>query len=348
MLCVLEWSGSLARAALPYAKRATGLLGAAVVATYLVGGCGGRLLPPTPKCQGPAPVTFTADDATYLAAELRACVFDVSCPEADWWWPYDRSQGQSARSCLADWNLNGLDGVPCAPNASTCAEWLDCATYGYCASWRNGQSYGPQVTDFWTCDDDDVVVCGAGSTYCTLWQDCGAEGMHCQTVEDSAACTDGNTCTRPSNSHCDGNRVIGCDASTLLEQSQDCGAGGGKCVTVSLGPFGTSAGCASGGTPCDLGTYVPTCQGTVASVCVFGFVIREDCAKAAISGRCVKLGGEVQCVPNATECTANTPDMCDGESFVTCGTDQKLARIDCTTLGFRTCGDIGGRAACIE
>ena len=37
----------------------------------------------------------------------------------------------------------------------------------------------------------------------------------------------------------------------------------------------------------------------------------------------------------------------DGTSLVTCGTNQKLARIDCTSLGFHTCGTANGRAACV-
>jgi hypothetical protein len=333
-----------------YLIRVIGLAGAVAVATCLAGACGGRLQPPAPKCQGAAPVTFTADDATYLAAELRACAFDISCTKTDWWWAYDRSQGQSARACLADWSLGGLDAVACAPNASTCDEWIACATHGHCASWCAVEGYGSDAPDFLMCDGDDVIVCGNGTTgYGTIWQDCAAQGMHCQVVGYGAACTDGNTCTRASNPHCDGNRVVGCDGSTRLEQSQDCATGGGQCVKVSLGTLGTTAGCtSSGSTPCDLETYVPTCQGTVATVCALGSVASVDCAAKAISGSCVPSNGEVQCVPEASECTANTPDTCDGVIFVTCGTDQKLGRIDCTTLGFRTCGDIGGRVGCIE
>jgi hypothetical protein len=328
--------------------RPVGLAAAAALATCLDGGCGGRAVEAT-KCHGPPAVTFTTDDPTYLAAELRACAFDVSCPETNWWWSYEQSQADTPRSCLADWNLNGLDGVACAPNATTCDEWIACATHGHCASWCEAKGYNPQNagSDLWTCDGDDVIVCGGSDDYGVVWEGCAAEGMHCQTTTYSAACTDGNTCTQPSNPYCDGNDVLGCDASTLLERSQDCTATGEQCVTVDLGPLGSSAGCAQGGgTACDA-SYVPSCQGTVASFCLFGVVVTEDCAAPDIAGTCVVARGQWQCMPSATQCTSNTPDACNGTSFVTCGTDQNLASIDCTTLGFRTCGDVGGRAGCV-
>jgi hypothetical protein len=325
-----------------------GLAAAAAVAIPLAGGCGGRETIPT-RCQGPAAVTFTSDDSAYLAAELRACAFDVSCTEANTWWPYDQSQGQTARSCLADWNLYGLDGVACAPNATTCDEWMACATHGHCAEWCDAKGYDPQQagSNLWTCDGDDVIVCGGSGDYGVVWEGCAAEGMHCQTAHEGAACTDGNTCAQPSNPYCVGDRVLGCDGSTLLERSQDCTANGGQCMTIDLGPFGSSAGCVEeGGTACD-SSYVPSCQGTVVSFCLFGVVATEDCAAPDIAGTCLVAGGQWQCVPSATECLAATPDSCNGTSFVTCGTDQKLASIDCTTLGFRTCGDVGGRAGCV-
>lgn len=57
--------------------------------------------------------------------------------------------------------------------------------------------------------------------------------------------------------------------------------------------------------------------------------------------------GFLECVPQATECDASTADTCDGKFFVTCGTNRKLSRVDCTTLGFRTCGNVGGRVGCV-
>jgi hypothetical protein len=81
---------------------------------------------------------------------------------------------------------------------------------------------------------------------------------------------------------------------------------------------------------------------------LFDVVFPTDCAAPNIAGDCVLFGnGKVDCVPRATDCSSTDPDTCDGNSLVTCGTDQKWAHIDCTTLGFRSCGDVGGRKGCV-
>jgi hypothetical protein len=326
--------------------RAVGWAFAAVSAVVLPGGCGG--VTAGQKCAGPPPVTFGDADPAYLPAKLRACAFDVSCKASRWWWTFDVSQGQAPRSCLVDWNLNGLDGVACAPNATSCDAWLACASHGHCPSWCAAQGLGPNDWSLWTCDGDEVVVCDSTTGYGIPWEDCAQQTMRCQRTNDSAACTDGNACTTPSNPHCEGPRVVGCDSSTLLRQSQDCSGNGGACVPFDYGPLQTAACVSPGaGTPCSASTPA-RCEGTVAVGCLFGHEVPFDCASPDLQGDCVPLsGGYVTCVPRATECTPETPDSCDGVSFVTCGSNQKLARIDCTSLGFRTCGDIGGRAGCI-
>ncbi len=249
-----------------------GVAASTVLGACLAGGCGGETVAAL-KCKGAEPVAFT-DDRAQLAAELRACAFDVSCAETAWWWTYDDAQGRAARSCLADWNLNGLDGVVCAPNATSCDGWLACATHGHCSAWCAAEGYQPNAIDLWTCDGDDVIVCG-DSDYGVVVKDCETEGMRCQTVgygvSSAAACTDGNACTQPSNPQCVGNKVVGCDASTLLEQSQDCAATGEQCVTIDFPLLGTTASCGSGGgTPCDPNTFVSSCRAPSSPVACLG------------------------------------------------------------------------------
>jgi hypothetical protein len=201
----------------------------------------------------------------------------------------------------------------------------------------------------WTCDGDQVVVCDStNGGYGITFEDCAPQGMHCGQANSNAACTDGNSCTQPANPHCDGSRVVGCDPGTLLEQSQDCSANGGTCDPISLGPFSSAACVGPGVTLCDDMTYQSHCDGNVEVFCLFGTVASIDCTVPYYDGTCVTSANGIACVPNANQCTAATPDACDGNDFLTCGTDQKLARVDCTSLGFRTCGDLGGRAGCIH
>src|SRR5580692_11331902 len=97
------------------ARAIAGTLVAAVAGGFS-GACGSLKPPPppAPKCAGAAPVALAVGTATYLAAELRACAFDVSCSDTNGWWSYDQMQGESARACIVDWNLEGLDGIACA------------------------------------------------------------------------------------------------------------------------------------------------------------------------------------------------------------------------------------------
>jgi len=299
-------------------------------------------------------VTFGVDDPAYPSALVRACAFDVSCAASNGWWSYDHMQGATARSCLADWNPGSFDAVACAPNAGSCDDWMNCASHGRCPSWCAARGLTPDAVNLWTCDGDEVVVCDpTNGNYGVPFEDCAQQAMHCGIGRYGAACTDGTTCTQPSNPHCDGTRVVGCDGSTLFGQSQDCSANGGSCMTLSLGPFGDTGYCAAPvmpptAAPCDGTTYQPHCDGTFAAVCEFGYVSESNCARPEIDGDCVATAGGVACVPRANACTAATPDACDGNAFVTCGTDQRLSRVDCTTLGFRTCGDIGGRVGCVR
>src|SRR5512142_242093 len=266
-----------------------------------------------PKCSPAPAASFTADDPSYLPAALRACAFGVSCAATNSWVAYDRMQHQTPRSCLSDWIPNGLDDAACAPNARSCDEWMACATHGHCPDWCAAHGYTADRAVLWTCDADEVVVCeSTRGGYGTPFTDCAQQGMHCALSRYSAACTDGTTCTQPSNPHCDGNRVVGCDESTLLGQSQDCSANGGMCMPFSFGPFDSAACIAAapgGGTQCDANTFQPYCDGTIEVTCFDGLLLRDDCAAPRINGDCVTLAnGFLTCVPRATQCDASTPD----------------------------------------
>jgi hypothetical protein len=307
-------------------------------------GCGGRTAL-APLCNGPAPVTFADEDPAHLPAEVRACAFDVSCASTRWWWT-DRQPGQQPRSCLSDMQLNGLDGPACAPNAASCDQWLACATHGHCAAWCQGQGLAPDsVFPLWTCDGDDLVVCGGGSDYGVVFERCAPEGMHCERAGYGASCTDGHSCSMPTDTHCDGNRVVSCDSSTLLESSEDCTAEGAVC-TMPLGQLSV-AGCVPTADTCTPQSDPAHCEGTRWAGCFLGSRVQIDCAGPDFAGTCGPTDHGPDCIPAAHECTAETPDACDGVDFVTCGTDQRLWRVDCTTLGLRTCGTVDGRAACV-
>jgi hypothetical protein len=317
-----------------------------LVVTALAASCGGGASPappPAPKCAGLAPVTYANEDPAYLPDELRACAFDVSCPDVNDWAAYDRSIGQAPQSCLTDWNLEGLDGTACARNAKTCDEWLACATHGYCASWCSTRGLTVQSQVLWQCDGDEVVVCNEPQGFGVPWTDCAAQGMHCAQIGPNAGCTDGNFCDAESNPVCAGNVLVSCESG--LEQSQDCAASGGTCA-----PFLITSTCLGPQTiSCTAATYPEQCVGNVWDICYGGIELPFDCAAPVYGATCVtEPDGSVGCVPNANECDGSTPDTCEGTNFVTCGTDAKLAAIDCTTLGFRTCGDVGGRAGCVQ
>jgi hypothetical protein len=320
-----------------------------VAAVGLAVGCGETTSDtpavPAVKCDPAPAVTFASEDPAYLPAEVRACAFDVSCAATGASWTYLQSHGGAPGSCLVDWNLNGLDGIACAPNAKDCDEWLACATHGHCPDWCAARGWTPQSPIVWTCDGDEVVVCGDPDRYGVPFEDCAALSMHCAQVGFAASCTDGTSCTQASNPHCEGTRVVGCDFSTHLGLSQECGGDGGSCMPILL-----SAGCVGPGAhTCDGTSFPPHCDGSLLWLCELGFQMAVDCAAPGRGADCVTdaNGSVLGCVVREPECDASTQDTCQGNNFVTCGTDMKLASIDCTSLGFRTCGQKAGRAACV-
>jgi hypothetical protein len=231
---------------------------------------------------------------------------------------------------------------------------MACASHGHCPDWCNARG-GQQTWGAWVCDDDEIVVCQSfeHSGYGTPFEQCAdvapKGALHCEARGPAASCTDGTACSTPSNEHCEGTRLVSCDQSTNLGVSKDCAADGQECMTFGEGIF-TFAACVPPGTKpqCDR-TYADHCDGNKIVFCFFGFVASVDCTLPPVEGTCAATSAtSFDCVPSAHECTRDTPDRCDGTRFVTCGTNQKLYTVECPSIGFRTCGDVGGSAGCVN
>jgi hypothetical protein len=317
------------------------------VALGCAAGCGETLDVNPAKCVGATAVVIKNTDPAYIPAQARACAFSLSCPETQERWAYLRGAGQAPRSCLADWHLNGLDGTSCASDAKSCKEWLACASHGHCPNWCRARIGDAPLGLAWVCDESEVVVCDPfeHGGYGTPFTSC-ADGLRCEERLGSAACTDGTVCGTPSNAHCEGERIVACDSATLLGVSTDCASRGGQCTDFNIGVL-SGAACVTAAPTCDL-SYREHCDGDHLFFCAFGYVADVDCKLPPYLGTCGDVGGTPDCIPAASECTKATPDRCDGTRFFTCGSDQTMHEVDCTSLGFRSCGDVGGRVGCVK
>jgi len=81
-----------------------------------------------------------------------------------------------------------------------------------------------------------------------------------------------------------------------------------------------------GGIACESTTMLRSCIGRYEKL--------TDCAQLGIGFKCLP-GPEPHC-GFATECTADAPVTCDGDSLVVCDAGR-VRKVDCKTLGFTTC-----------
>jgi hypothetical protein len=264
--------------------------------------CGGETLN-LPTCvPAPAPaVESTLEDS---ARDLvRQHAFEVSC------------------GVLAT-HFGSNDASTCAGSATSCAEWLSCASGGHCPD------YCADHPGTW-CDADRVVKCDAApsaTSYGAIIEDCVAEDMHCV----NGSCTTGTPCSPTALLHCNGTRVEACYG-TLY--SKDC-APSGTCVESDLQDGVQFFGCVPVDRVCSPPS-APMCDGNTMNACVFGESVSLDCTAPPYSGTCAIEGGAT-CVAGPGPCTDGDADRCDGAVLEHCLLDQWWP-VDCTTIGFSSC-----------
>ena len=282
-------------------------------------------------------ITYPVDPA----AIQKACAMEVSC--------LPNAPISAAGSCVSQFEIGLASGfgvffgpsasdldryVRCASAASNCAGALNCASLNHGADWCTAHPNG-------ACDGDTVVRCQSG--WALYRTDCAAQGLHCATANGASTCTDGSTCDPTTPAHCDGNRLVECDATTHLGSSTDCGAlAGGTCRSVTSGTSTTTncyapqaPGCATDGT---------TCDGTAAVLCASGLKIRVECAQFA-SHCALDSMGKAGCEPNASECTSSTADTCSGDAIQLC-VNGRVAQTSCASIGLVTCSTANSRVTC--
>jgi hypothetical protein len=267
----------------------------------------------------------------------KACAMEVSC--------FANPPIQPAGNCVFQFEVGLSDGsgiflgpsaadisryVGCTSSANNCTDALNCASRNHGPDWCNAHPQGG-------CDGDSFIFCAGG------WgleiTDCAALGMHCQSANGVAQCTDGNTCS--GTTHCDGNRLVECNNATLLESSFDCGhfRPGLICKSDAFNSGScsppASASCTSDGA---------TCQGTTAVVCSGGGQSQVSCGRFASHCELDGLGG-YRCAPDATACDAGTLDSCSGSSLQIC-VNGNLELTPCSSLGLTTCQTVNGVARC--
>src|SRR6185369_415519 len=99
-------------------------------------------------------------------------------------------------------------------------------------------------------------------------------GLHCQSANGAAVCSDGNTCDPSLPTHCNGNRLIECDSTSQLEESFDYGyfRAGATCKSDGMG----NGGCTPAASPNCTSDSV-SCQGTTAVICASGGEAQVPC-----------------------------------------------------------------------
>jgi hypothetical protein len=173
-----------------------------------------------------------------------------------------------------------------------------------------------------TCASDD-----AGSARCA-----GVQGFECST--DAGACS--------------GTSAVDCKPSgtRFIDQGVDCaGLGAGKCA---IGEAGATCVPTPSANTC-LEDSAPTCDGSIARVCLGGQDIRIDCA--ALGLKC-DAGGVSTVEPSAACVTGGVGACADNDVCPTSMTLQSCGRggtytVDCASVGLGKCViDVTGHGAC--
>jgi len=274
------------------------------------------------------------------AEVTKACAMAVSCVSPT----LAPSAGECAyeieRSVVTGTGSALLGFADCTKGAADCTAALSCASLGhgpdYCASHPES-----------SCDGDFAIECFPLTV--PQWTvtippfDCRAWGMTCK----NGMCTDGKTCDDIVVSQClGGGKVIrGCDQLTKMEYRTDCGLiyPDGVCDVSTLEPMCAPPQRGSCSSP--IATTYATCQGNILSGCEQLLDTKLDCSK--FDSHCGPDDqGFNDCVPNAHDCTRQSPDHCNGTKLEFCQ-DGRYQDFDCADVGLGPCGALsGGGVAC--
>jgi hypothetical protein len=218
--------------------------------------------------------------------------------------------------------------IDCAGQSNSCTTLLVCASHGHNPDWCNAHPNGG-------CDGDTLITCAGG--WGLQQQDCAAKGAHCGTANGASVCTNGNACNFNTLSRCDGNLYVECDSATQLEKITDCGAevGGATCQTMTANTSRT-VGCFPPAPTAICPMDSAACDGTVSVLCRHGAQTRLDCAQFASHCQLATDGEDAYCMPDATACTVESPDTCDGDSLQTC-VNGNYQSTSCSSIGLTTC-----------
>jgi hypothetical protein len=246
----------------------------------------------------------------------------------------------SGADCVADFELGISSGLGYFIPAAELRRFVDCAvsspdcaTAAACASRNHGPDYCAAHSGA-SCDGDVLVSCSQSQPdWAVFTNDCASLGLRCVDLHDGrASCTDGTSCD--TSAHCDGNRYVSCDSSTHLAASFDCSLAGYQLECRTMSANGTTiTGCFPPGPACSPdGEH---CDGTTLVRCVAGGELRVDCT--TWGQHCgVAASGRTTCIPNATDCTADSPDRCNGTAMEIC-VDGRYQAIDCSAIGLTAC-----------
>ncbi len=239
-------------------------------------------------------------------------------------------QGSAPREQALRWILCGL--------AGDCASFEACMLGGHPSTYCDTHPEG-------SCDGDTLVICAGVN----IFLDCRLYGLRCVPTATSATCSSGATCLGTGNvEECQGNRLVACAPGGSPTNGADCSraTAGGVCLAN-----GEHAACVPGST-CSVPDSSWRCDGNIAAWCYLGRDHRVDCT-AVNNGRCVLPGSGVDlqladsCVPPDAECDPiRSIDRCHGTSVEACVAGHWVT-VDCRSIGFATCRDVGRGASCV-
>lgn len=287
-----------------------------------------------------------------LAPEVEQCLFVNACQA-------DGGEPVGMQACIGHfyerqwhWASTGqyrleMEKMDCRLAATDCEGVLACDTVAADFDAECAATPGETlcVEDTWVlCDFKGVATaafdCSAASLSCNkdIWAGCGSE-----------TCTFGET-----QSTCDGDTLVVCDASGFL-QPVDCtkennfvlvhGKEGDLPTTIAGevcgdDPMMGSKGCIGQGEACDF--FSQECDGDTLITCAGGQLATRDCAAQSPEGQSCgfitegPFGGGAACGILESSCDATDDDTCEGGVVTFCAQGRSQS-ITCADAGFTGC-----------
>jgi len=290
----------------------------------------------------------TSPDARTI---LRACLLAETCHTTPYWFY------RPADCFLFGYYILGGGLSPLDRQLLACAEhFTDCAAGRACVARGYGADYCAEHPGT-SCHNDNVVRCDSTSAPAVSVDDCRAREMRCALLPADSTlqgeCVADIQCRSPSvqySSWCEGDQVAACASDRRHTRLTNCNdvLPGSACRERS-GLFGPSAGCEHGSPQCNWNGAI--CQGGMLQDCFMDRLFVTDCARR-LGGPCVEYGVEngsrrAACEPPPSP-LCERGSWCEGSTFAMCFEGRAL-RMDCQSLGFRTCEPTGPLDAhCLE